>query len=146
MYVHQISDTRHDLLMSQHQHTSCIVVCTVRGLMLANMYQHSASLANFSSSCFPLPNHLVHASMQLFLLYAAAGKGDDGCPYLPAAVMLLLLKLAWAIHLDSLSHYFLLNGYTNMNTFQFRQGMVLAALRAWLGACLVCICTICMCY
>jgi len=35
--------------------------------MLANMYQHSASLANFSSSCFPLPNHLVHASMQLFL-------------------------------------------------------------------------------
>jgi len=35
--------------------------------MLANMYQHSATLANFSSSCFPLPNHLVHAYIQLFL-------------------------------------------------------------------------------
>jgi len=46
-----------------------LVVCTVRGLMLANMYQHSTTLANFSSSCLPLPNHLVHAYIQLFLYH-----------------------------------------------------------------------------
>jgi len=37
-----------------------------RSCIPANMCQHSATLANFSSSCCPLPlNHLVNASIQL---------------------------------------------------------------------------------
>jgi len=57
--------------------------------MLANMYQHSATLANFSSSCFPLPNHLVHAYIQLFLHGArqACGPTQNSFSHVPTHIL-----------------------------------------------------------